>query len=247
MTSERPPLIALTGIQKHFGEPQPLVIRELTVRASDRLALPDLNTGAAEILINLITGASLPEEGTVRVDGHDTRDIKTDTDWLTSLDRFGIVTARAVLIGPLPVAANLALPLTLTIDPMSAETRAAVEALAERVGLPASRLDAKASTLTPGEQVRVHLARALAPEPQLVILEHPTAAIRDEGEQRSLGEALRHATEKTPTGWLALTGDRVFGRAAGATWMRIGADGNVRREGFWSAVSSLPGLSGLLR
>ena len=228
----------MTGIQKHFGEPLPLVIRELTIRASDRVALPDLNAGAAEILINLITGASLPEQGSVRVDGHDTRDIATDTDWLASLDRFGIVTARAVLIGPLPVAANLALPLTLTIDPMSAETRAAVEVLADRVGLPSSRLDAKASTLTPAELVRVHLARALAPGPQLVLLEHPTAAIRDEGERRSLGEALRRATERTATGWLALTGDRVFGRAAGATWLRIGANGDVRREGLWSALSN---------
>jgi ABC-type lipoprotein export system ATPase subunit len=237
--SARAPLIEMTGIRKHFGELQPLVIRDLTLHAFDRVALPDLNTGAAEILINLITGASLPEEGTVRVDGHDTRDISTDTDWLASLDRFGIVTARAVLIGPLPVAANLALPLTLSIDPMSAETRSAVEALAERVGLPPNRLDAKASTLTPGEQVRVHLARALAPGPQLVLLEHPTAAVRDQGEQRSLGEALRHATEKTATGWLALTADRVFGRAAGATWLRIGADGDVRREGLWSTVSGL--------
>ena len=149
-----------------------------------------------------------------------------------------IVTARAVLIGPLPVAANLALPLTLTIDPMSAETRAAVEVLADRVGLPSSRLDAKASTLTPAELVRVHLARALAPGPQLVLLEHPTAAVRDEGERRSLGEALRHATEGTATGWLALTGDRIFGRAAGATWLRIGANGDVRREGLWSALSN---------
>jgi len=139
----------------------------------------------------------------------------------------------------LPVAANLALPLTLTIDPMSAETRAAVEVLADRVGLPSSRLDAKASTLTPEELVRVHLARALAPGPQLVLLEHPTAAVRDEGERRSLGEALRHATESTATGWLALTGDRIFGRAAGATWLRIGANGVVRREGLWSALSNL--------
>jgi putative ABC transport system ATP-binding protein len=226
----------MTGIRKHFGEPRPLVIRELSIHASDRVALPDLNAGAAEILINLITGASLPDEGTVRVDGQDTRNISTDTDWLKSLDRFGIVTARAVLIGALPVAANLALPLTLAIEPMSAETRAAVEALAERVGLPAGRLDAKASTLTPGEQVRVHLARALASQPQLVLLEHPTAAIRDHGEQRSLGEALRHATAATGTGWVALTSDRVFGRAAGATWLRVNADGDFRREGVWSGL-----------
>jgi ABC-type lipoprotein export system ATPase subunit len=229
-------LIAMTGIRKHFGEPHPLVIRELIVRATDRVALPDLNRGAAETLINLITGASLPDEGTVLVDGHDTRDIATDTDWLASLDRFGIVTARAVLIGALPVAANLALPLTLAIDPMSADTRAAVEALAARVELPHGRLDAKASTLTPAEQVRVHLARALAPNPRLVLLEHPTAAVPDPGEKRSLGEALHRATAPNGTGWIALSGDRVFGRAAGATWLRIGADGDVRREGFWSKL-----------
>jgi ABC-type lipoprotein export system ATPase subunit len=235
VTAARVPLIAITGIRKHFGEPEPLVINELAIHASDRLAFPDLNTGAAEVLINLITGASLPDEGTVRVDGQDTREIATDTDWLASLDRFGIVTARAVLIGPLPIAANLALPLTLSIDPMSAETRAAVESLAERVGLPPARLDAKASTLTPGEQVRVHLARALAPRPQVVLLEHPTAALRDEGERRALGEALRRATDDG-TGWLAMTGDRVFGRAAGATWMRIEKDGRSRREGFWNSL-----------
>jgi ABC-type lipoprotein export system ATPase subunit len=230
------PLITLSGVRKHFGEPRPLVIRELTICQSDRVALPDVNAGAAEILINLITGASLPDEGTVRVAGMDTREISTDTEWLRSLDRFGIVTARAVLIGALPVAANLALPLTLSIDPMSDETRAAVEALAERVGLPSDRLDAKTSTLTPGEQVRVHLARALAPRPQLVLLEHPTAAIRDEGEQRALGRALRQAVESTGTGWVALTPDRVFGRAAGATWLRIGPDGDVGRESFWSRL-----------
>ena len=236
MSSERPPLIRMAGIRKHFGEPQPLVIRELTIRASDRVALPDLNAGAAEILINLITGASLPDEGTVQVDGHDTREISTDTDWLASLDRFGIVTARAVLIGAHPIAANLALPLTLAIEPMSDETRATVEGLAERVGLMKGRLDAKASTLTPGEQVRVHLARALAPGPKLVLLEHPTAAVPDQGERRLLGAALRQATETTGTGWVALTGDRDFGRAAGATWLRIGAGGDVAREGFWSGL-----------
>ena len=224
----------MRGIQKHFGEPRPLAIRELTIRASDRVALPDLGTGAAEVFINLITGASLPDEGTVHVAGHDTRAIATDTDWLASLDRFGIVTARAVLIGALPIAANLALPITLAIEPMAEETRAAVEALADRVGLPRARLDAKASTLTPGEQVRVHLARALAPNPELVLLEHPTAAIRDAGEQRALGDALRQSVAGTSTGWIALTADRAFGRAAGATWMRVGADGGVTREGFLS-------------
>jgi predicted ABC-type transport system involved in lysophospholipase L1 biosynthesis ATPase subunit len=119
---------------------------------------------------------------------------------------------------------------------MSAATRREVEALAARVGLAVERLEEKASTLTPAETVRVHLARALAPRPQLLLLEHPTAAVTNEAERQSLGESLRSATALSGTGWLALTNDRVFGRAAGATWLRIGSDGGVRREGFWAGV-----------
>jgi hypothetical protein len=76
----------------------------------------------------------------------------------------------------------------------------------------------------------------LAPVPELLLLEHPTAAVTDYGEQRALGEALRHATGPTEIGWIALTPDRVFGRAAGASWLRIGAHGDVTRESFWAGL-----------
>ena len=62
------------------------------------------------MFVHLVTGASVPDEGAVKVAGRDTRDIATDTEWLTSLDRFGIVTHRAVLLDGMSVAANLALP-----------------------------------------------------------------------------------------------------------------------------------------
>ena len=48
--------------------------------------------------MHLVTGAAVPDEGAVVVAGRDTRDIATDTEWLASLDRFGIVTDRAVLL-----------------------------------------------------------------------------------------------------------------------------------------------------
>ena len=189
---------------------------------------------AAETLLHLITGSAVPDEGSVRVAGRDTRDIATDTEWLTSLDRFGIVTARAVLIGALPIAANLALPLTLSIDPMSSETRSAVERLAEAVGLPRERLNAAASTLTPSELVRIHLARALATQPQLLLLEHPTAGIDDPGVSREVGHILRRAAEGGNLGWLALTDDRELARAAGARRLRLKpATGEVVSDHFW--------------
>ena len=57
------------------------------------MTLSGLDAHAAEMFMHLITGASVPDEGAVVVAGHDTRTIATDTEWLASLDRFGIVTA----------------------------------------------------------------------------------------------------------------------------------------------------------
>jgi predicted ABC-type transport system involved in lysophospholipase L1 biosynthesis ATPase subunit len=233
------PLIELIGVVKSYGVPQALRIDALVIRAGDRLALSGFDQAAAETLINLITGASLPDEGVVQVGGRDTRAIATDTEWLASLDRFGIVTSRAVLIGPLPTGANMALPLTLSIDPMSAATRAEVEALAELVGLDRGRLDAPASTLGPAELVRVHLARALAPKPEFVLLEHPTARIADIEERRTLGRTLRAAASGRDAGWLALTEDREFSRSSNSTQLSVTPTGVVRRESVWKRLTRL--------
>jgi predicted ABC-type transport system involved in lysophospholipase L1 biosynthesis ATPase subunit len=224
----------MVDVAKHYGGGVPLRIRRLTVSKTDRITLGGLDAAAAEMLVHLMTGASVPDEGTIRVAGTDTRAIRTDTEWLASLDRFGIVTGRAVLISPLPVAANLALPLTLAIDPMTDETRSAVEALARLVGLPGPRLGDVTASLTPAELVRVHLARALALKPELLILEHPTAAIHDDSMSRELGAALRSAADHSTVGWLAITDDREFGRASGGASMRLqSTTGEVRPDSFW--------------
>jgi len=157
----------------------------------------------------------------VRIAGRNTRDILTDTEWLASLDRFGIVTERAVLLEGMSIAANLALPLTLSIDPLADEVRRKVSGLAERVGLPADALDRPAASLTPEERVRVHLARAAVTGPELILLEHPTARIGDLAASSRLGSALGDASRALGFGWVALTEDEAFARAAGATRMRL--------------------------
>ena len=73
-------------------------MQRLEIRAGERLALGGVDAGAAETLIHLVTGAALADSGEVLIAGTNTRAIATDTAWLASLDRFGIVTDRAVLI-----------------------------------------------------------------------------------------------------------------------------------------------------
>ena len=142
------PLIHMAGLVKAYQALRPLRIRDLSVQRHDRIVISGLDEMAAELFVYLVTGAAVPDEGHVRVGGRDTRDIATDTEWLSSLDRFGIVTKRAILLDAMSVAANLALPNTLAIDPMADDLRARVGREASDVGLPADRLDGPVSALS---------------------------------------------------------------------------------------------------
>lgn len=229
-----PPLIEISGVLKNYAGLRPLRIRELTLARGDRVALDGLDGAAAETLVHLITGASVPDEGAVRIAGQDTREIATDTDWLSSLDRFGIVTERAVLLDGLTTAANLALPMTLSIDPIPPEVDQRVRALADEVELPAERIGGRAAALTDLERVRLHLARALALDPAFLLLEHPTARLAVDADARAFGSTLRKMSERRNLGWLALTADDRFARASGGTRARLQpATGKIRAAGFW--------------
>ena len=229
------PLIDIRDLAKQYGGAQPLRIRTFSAKASDALVLAGLDAGAAETFVHLVSGASLPDEGSIRVAGADTREIATDAEWLASLDRFGIVTHRAVFIEKLPVAANMALPLTLAIEPLSSDMRAEVEALARLVQLEGgTRLDAAIATLTPAERLRVHLARALATKPALVLLERPTSGLDAVSDRAEFGRVLRHATAARGTGFVALSDDPDFAKASGAVRLTLdAATGRVSKPARW--------------
>jgi ABC-type transporter Mla maintaining outer membrane lipid asymmetry ATPase subunit MlaF len=231
------PLIEIDRVVKRYQALRPLRIAQLRVARTDRIALFGLDEAAAEMFVHLVTGASLADEGDIRVAGRNTRDIRSDAEWLSSLDRFGIVTHRAVLIEAMSIGANLALPMTLSVDPMPDEIRRTVEALAVEVELPGERLDRPAGSLSPAERVRVHLARALALEPASVLLEHPTAGL-DPSAAAAFGEVLRRASARRDVGWVALTADQAFARASGGVaWHLTPASGEIaaaRRRWPWS-------------
>jgi ABC-type lipoprotein export system ATPase subunit len=217
----------------------PLRLRHLVVAAGDRRVIAGLDRGAAEMFVLLVTGAALPDEGTVRINGRDTREISTDTAWLASLDRFGIVTERAVLIDKLPIQANLALPLTLSIDPMTDLVRAHVERLADEVELARARLSAPAASLTASERLRLHLARALALDPGVLLLEHPTTTLGEAPARAAFGETLRAVAERRGIGWVALSDDVEFAQRSGGERHRLMAEtGEVGAEPLWRRLSA---------
>src|SRR5439155_18799286 len=120
------PVLRLTRVRKQYNALRPLRLNSLSIAAAGRVALSGLDAGAAEVLVNLVTGASVPDEGDVQVQGRSTSSIADGDEWLASLDRFGIVSPRAVLLDAATLRQNLAMPLTLQIDPIPDDAAATV-------------------------------------------------------------------------------------------------------------------------
>jgi ABC-type transporter Mla maintaining outer membrane lipid asymmetry ATPase subunit MlaF len=170
-------VLELRDVQKDYRGLRPLRLRHLQLRRGQSLALLGLDAVAAEVLVNLVTGSTLPDAGEVSVFGRSTADLADADAWLASLDRFGILSARAVLLDELTVEQNLAMPFTLELDPIPDPVRSRVARLAAEVGLEPPDLTRRLVVLSLLSRLRVRLARAVALDPIMVVAEHPNASV----------------------------------------------------------------------
>ncbi|MBI4485282.1 MAG: ATP-binding cassette domain-containing protein [Acidobacteria bacterium] len=226
-----PAVVDLSDVSKGYGALRPLRIASLSIAAGESVAILGLDRPAAEILINLLTGATLPERGEVHVFGRSTASISDSTDWLAVVDRFGIVSERAVLLDQLSVIQNIAVPFTLEIEPPPDSVRKRAEALAKEVGLAESAAACAVGALEASARARVRLARAIALDPAVLLIEHLSAGV-PRAEVAPLGESIRSVAERRGAAIVALTGDVDF---AGAVAQRIltlePATGRLRPHG----------------
>lgn len=209
------PVLSIAGVEKRYHGLRPLRLHALSIAAAERVAIMGLDQGASEVLVNLVTGASLPDRGTVEVLGHDTAAIQDGDAWLASLDRFGIVSERAVLLDGATLLQNLALPFTLQVDPVPPEIAARVAQLADECGIggdPAS-LARVTGEVGPEVRARLHLARAVALNPALLVIEHPTALVPP-ASHAMVARDLGVVTAARGLATLLITQDAAFARAA---------------------------------
>lgn len=207
------PVLRFHAVRKQYGGLRPLRIDDLVVNPSDRVSIANLDAAAAEAFVNLATGAVLPDEGAVEVFGRPTSAISDSSDWLTLLDRFGLVTDRIVLLDAFSVAQNLAVPFTLELDPLSDSIRPRVEQLAQESQLQGVLGDPVAD-MSPELRARIRLARALALDPDLLILEHPTASLPS-ASVASFAQLIVQIAGMRRCAVVAITTDRQFSRSLG--------------------------------
>lgn len=237
-----PPLLAIRGLVKDYQSLRPLRLRELTVEPGATVSLTGVDAGAAEIFVHLITGAALPDEGDITLFGTNTRAIENVDAWLRSLDGLGLISHRAVLVEPLSVLQNVAMPLTLEVDPIDPAHLPAVQALAREAGLvedvwarPLGQVDADTN-------MRVRVARAIAPKPTLMVAEHPTAALPREAVTRLAKDVARIAATRGAA-LLTLTADPAWVDAVGGQVLTLqpGSGELVAATGFMERFKRMLG------
>lgn len=227
-------VLELSDVSKDYSGLRPLRIQHLAVNAGDLVVLAGLEPGAEGVFISLITGATLPDRGTVEVFGRATSSIADAQEWLALVDRFGIVSERVVLLEALSVVQNLAVPFTLEIEPPADDVRQRAIALALEVGLPQAVWDQPVASIDPALRLRVRLARALALDPAILLLEHPTATLPPE-DVRPLAEDLQRLAGCRASAVVAVGREPLFGRWPRGRFLTVEpATGRVKTAGRFS-------------
>jgi branched-chain amino acid transport system ATP-binding protein len=170
-------LLSVAGITKRFGGIAANRDISFDVAAGELVGIIGPNGSGKSTLFEVITGFYRPDAGEVRLDGHRLTGLTPDR-----VCRLGVARTFQKLrpFAGLTAIDNVAVG-ALTRMRDVGQARARARDLLERVGL-AEKADAHARTLSTGQRKRLELARALATEPRVLLLDEVTGGV----DQRSI-------------------------------------------------------------
>lgn len=198
-------MLELENVKKSFQEPGggriPILdIKRFALAAGEQAVLVGKSGSGKTTLLHIIAGISVPDSGTVKVDGIDlVRLPEAGRDRLRA-DKIGYVFQTFNLLGSFTALENVLLGMTFA---SGKRDESWARELLERVGL-SHRLDHKPSQLSVGEQQRVAVARALANRPKLLLADEPTANV-DSRHQQQIVELIRTTCEQEQVALLMVT------------------------------------------
>jgi phospholipid/cholesterol/gamma-HCH transport system ATP-binding protein len=170
------PVVAVADVRKSFGNHKVLNGMSLAVNRGETLAVLGRSGTGKSVLLRLIIGLEQPDSGSVCIHGQSLAGMALDQ--LGEIrKKMGFLFQHAALYDSLTVAQNVAFPLEHHRREMSrSERKDRVDQLLAEVGM-AGDLEKMPSDISGGMQKRVGLARALALEPEILLLDEPTAGL----------------------------------------------------------------------
>jgi sulfate/thiosulfate transport system ATP-binding protein len=161
--------IIVRGANKHYGDFAALDNVDFEVPSGSLTALLGPSGSGKSTLLRAIAGLDLPDTGTITINGHDVTHIPPQRRGI------GFVFQHYAAFKHLTVRDNVAFGLKIRKRP-TAEIKAKVDNLLEVVGLSGFQTRYP-NQLSGGQRQRMALARALAVDPQVLLLDEPFGAL----------------------------------------------------------------------
>ena len=222
------PVLITRGLAKTFGGVHAVTDFDLDVHDGDILALLGPSGCGKTTALRLIAGLERPEAGTVQIRG---RRVAGDGDWTPpERRRVGLVFQDWALFPHLDVRANVAFGL----DRPSPDR---IDELLDLVHLD-GLADRMPHELSGGQQQRVAVARALAPEPDLLLLDEPFSNL-DAQLRAEVRAEVREVLRATGTTAVLVTHDQVEALSV-ADRVAVMLSGSVRQTGTPFEVYAAP-------
>jgi ABC-type lipoprotein export system ATPase subunit len=226
-------LVEVRDAVKDYRGLRPLRLQQFDLHEGQSVSLVGFDQAMAEVLVNLITGAILPDSGTITIFGQPTHAIGNAESWVAVLDQFGLISDRAVTLDQLTVEQNLAMPLSLRIETMPEDVRQRVTEIGDEVGLSMPELASRVHTLDSLGRQRLRLGRALALNPRVLLAEHPNAPL-SEADTLTFANLFRAVVTARAIASIVVTADRRFAAAISEQVLTLQpATGALKASSAW--------------
>jgi sulfate transport system ATP-binding protein len=191
--------ITTRGVARRFGDFVALEDVSVEIPGGSLTALLGPSGSGKSTLLRVIAGLERPDAGSVEIDGRDATALPPQRRGV------GFVFQHYAAFKHLTVRENVAFGLKVARRPR-AEIRARVDELLELVQLP-GLADRYPAQLSGGQRQRMALARALAVEPQVLLLDEPFGAL-DARVRQELRAWLRHLHDEVHVTTVFVTHDQ---------------------------------------
>ncbi len=169
------PVIRLRGVSKRFGDRTVLEGLDLDIPTGLTTVIAGESGTGKSVLLKLMNGLMLPDEGQVLLFGEDTREVGPDR-LLALRKRVTMMFQSYALLDSLTVMENVAFPLYENTRMRWGEVVPLVREQLSLLELDPAR-DKLPSQLSGGMKKRVSLARAVITNPEVVLFDEPTTGL----------------------------------------------------------------------
>ncbi|ESY54912.1 MULTISPECIES: amino acid ABC transporter ATP-binding protein [unclassified Mesorhizobium] len=227
-------LLDIAGVSKAFGSVEVLRAVSLKVDRGEVVTVIGPSGSGKTTLLRCVNFLESYDSGSIRIDGKEVgfrevgaRKRRSERDLANMRAETGMVFQSFNLFPHLTAAGNIMLGLTKVRGKSKAEARQIAEHWLSRVGL-AHKADSLPAELSGGQQQRVGIARAVAMEPKILLLDEITSALDPE----LVGEVLAVVRSLAEDGMtmVMVTHEMAFARDASSRIVFM-ADGGVSAVG----------------